>query len=121
MAVSSKVPHRLDLVIDFVNTLDAEEETDALATPEGLRRWLSEKALLEPAAGSLGDAERLRAFQLREALRDLLLEHKGGPAGTSAVQVLEDGARARELGLRVAGDRAAESEPRRRGFAAAQT
>ncbi len=29
-------PHELDLVIDFVNTLDLEEKTDALSTPQGL-------------------------------------------------------------------------------------
>jgi predicted RNA-binding Zn ribbon-like protein len=119
MAVSSKVPHRLDLVIDFVNTLDAEEETDALATPAGLRRWLSEKDLLEPAARSLGEAERLRAIELREALRDLLLEHNGGPAGTRAVQVLEDVARGGELGVHFAVDGSAELGPGRRGFAGA--
>ena len=93
MAVSNKIPHRLDLVVDFVNTLDVEEETDALATPDGLGRWLGEKALLEPAAGSLGETERLRAIELREALRELLLEHNGGPADTRAAQVLEDVAR----------------------------
>ena len=118
-SASEQVPHSLELVIDFVNTLDAEEETDALATPDGLRRWLSEKGLLEPAAGSLGEAERLRAIELREALRDLLLEHNGGPADTRAAQVLEDVARGGELGVHFAADGLAELVPGRRGFAGA--
>jgi len=119
MAVSNKIPHRLDLVVDFVNTLDVEEKTDALATPDGVARWLGEKGLPEPAAGSLGETERLRAIELREALRELLLEHNGGPADTRAAQVLEDIARGGELGVHFAADGAAELVPGRRGFAGA--
>jgi hypothetical protein len=98
MAVSSKVPHRLDLVIDFVNTLDAEEGTDELATPIGMTTWLAQRGVLEPSGpGGSSDAERQRAIRLREALRDLMLANNGGPREDKAGQELEHVARLGDL------------------------
>ena len=122
MAVSTskrRTPHRLDLVIDFVNTLDAEEETDVLATPEGLGRWLTEKGLLASAAPSVTQPERRRAVELREALRDLLLEHNGGPSNGGAAQVLQRVARSGELGVHFQSDGAAVLAAGRERFAGA--
>ena len=50
---SSPAPHALDLVIDFVNTLDLEAGTDELATPAELTAWLLERGLLEGAPHSM--------------------------------------------------------------------
>ena len=43
MAEVPQAPNQLDLVIDFVNTLDLEQGTDVLATADGLASWLSER------------------------------------------------------------------------------
>ena len=59
----SKPPHELDLVIDFVNTLDPDEDSDDFAMPEGLRGWLTERQLLDAHAAPLGEAERGQAVR----------------------------------------------------------
>ncbi|TFB47626.1 CGNR zinc finger domain-containing protein [Cryobacterium tagatosivorans] len=53
-----------DLLVDFLNTLDVEDGTDALATPAGLAAWATGHGL-EP--GGLDDARRTR-----DALRSLV-------------------------------------------------
>lgn len=65
----------IDLLVDFVNTRDVEEETDALAEPGQLRDWIAEHTgdLLPEL-----DADDLRRVRgLREALRALLLANNG--------------------------------------------
>ena len=49
-------PHNLQLVIDFVNTLDVEAGEDRTDTPARLATWLQEQGLRaggEPALGAL--------------------------------------------------------------------
>jgi predicted RNA-binding Zn ribbon-like protein len=96
---SQQIPHSLELVIDFVNTLDPDEHTDALATREGLASWLGDRQLLPPGAGTPGEAERRQAVRLREAVRALMLEHNGGHHDEGAAGELERVARAGELGV----------------------
>src|SRR5947207_10770138 len=66
----------LDLVRDFVNTLDLETGVDTIATPDELAGWLSDNGLVddlvEPTASEHADA-----LAVREAIRELLLEHNG--------------------------------------------
>jgi predicted RNA-binding Zn ribbon-like protein len=101
MQNSSQAPHGLDLVIDFVNTLDIEEDTDALSTPSGLASWLAERRLLEPSsAGSpLSEADRAGAIRLREALRALMLENNGAARDDRAHGELERAARRGDLSV----------------------
>ena len=70
-------PGDLELVRQFVNTMDAEAGTERLETPEGLARWLEEYGFpVDPAP----DTEALaRAFEFREQLRALLLANNGHP------------------------------------------
>ena len=42
--------HGVELVIDFVNTLDLEEGTDALSSTGALASWLVERGLLDTSA-----------------------------------------------------------------------
>ena len=119
MAVSTpspKIPHQLELVIGFVNTLDREEATDEFATSAGLQRWLTDRGLLRGPRPGLGEKERRMAIELREALRSLMLEHNGGPADARAAQVLESVARRGELGVHFAPDGTAAPAPGRTGF-----
>lgn len=68
----------IDLLVDFVNTRDVEDETDAIAAPAQLRAWIAQHAgeyLPEL------EAEDLRpVLELREALRALMLTNNGVPA-----------------------------------------
>jgi predicted RNA-binding Zn ribbon-like protein len=93
-------PHGLELVIDFVNSLDTEEGSDDLATPQGLGGWLAKRRLLDAQEeAALGEAERREAVRLREALRALMLEHNGGERDEGAARELEEVARRGGLGV----------------------
>jgi predicted RNA-binding Zn ribbon-like protein len=89
-------PGGLALVQAFVNTVDLEGAADDLDTPERLRAWLVGHGLLDPAAGAVGEADRMAALEVREALRGLLLAHNGVPMDPAAPALLDRaGARAR--------------------------
>ncbi len=102
MPVSNKAPpHGLDLVIDFVNTRELDEHTDALATPAELRAWLAEKGLLDGRAGAVSDADVAAAIDLREALRALMLANNAaGAQDPSAWGVLDEVCRRGHLAVR---------------------
>jgi len=74
---TQKIPHSLDLVIDFVNTADLEEHTDALRTPEALGSWLENRGLLSTRDLPVSERNRAAAVRLREALRALMLANNG--------------------------------------------
>ena len=93
----ASAPHGLDLVIDFVNTLDLDEGLDALASPKGLDDWLAERELLRANGPRARERERRRAVELREALRALMLHDNSAAAAGRARNVLERVARRGEL------------------------
>jgi len=112
----AQVPHSLDLLIDFVNTRDLDEHTDALASTAGLELWLRDRALLDSAAGALGEREREQAVELREALRRLMLEHNGAAPDPGAARVLERVARRGALSAHFAAGGAAQLAADERGL-----
>ncbi|MBV9005702.1 MAG: CGNR zinc finger domain-containing protein [Solirubrobacterales bacterium] len=114
-------PHRLELVIDFINTLDMEEGTDELASVDGLARWLEAHELLRgrDAGAEVGEVDRRRAIGLREALRSLGAGHGGGLADPQAAGELEHVAERGQLSVRFGEDGSATFEPRESGFAGA--
>jgi len=72
----NEAPGELELVRQFVNTLDVEEGTDELDGPYSLLGWLSGMGLLDDEA--IADEEELkRALALREGIRSLLLANNG--------------------------------------------
>ena len=78
---------RLELLRDFVNTLDVETGDDAIAGPRALAAWLAEQGLAgEPRASVAGVR---RAAELREALREHLLANDGARLPDDAVAVLD--------------------------------
>jgi predicted RNA-binding Zn ribbon-like protein len=89
-------PHDLDLVIDFVNTLDVESGVDQLATPDVLAAWLAGRGLLARSRPVKRD-ELALAVGLREALRAAMLANNGGPADDAAWRRLETAAREGQL------------------------
>ncbi len=99
MSDQRPAPHGLDLVIDFVNTVDLDTGEEALGDAAGLSSWLGARGLL--ATGRQAGAEDLaRALELREALRRTMLANNDGPAAEADAAVLERAARRGELSVR---------------------
>ncbi|HTW43697.1 MAG TPA: CGNR zinc finger domain-containing protein [Solirubrobacteraceae bacterium] len=92
-----ETPYGLDLVIDFVNTLDVDRGADELHSPSALDAWLAGHALTSAPAPSAGDRELGNAVELREALRTLMLANNGCAHGEHAADDAEYGARELEL------------------------
>jgi predicted RNA-binding Zn ribbon-like protein len=91
---------RLDLVRDYVNTLDFETGIDRISSPDELAIWLSEQGLVddlvEPTAREHEDA-----LAVREAIRELLLANNGVAADAEAAsKTLEAAGREAHLGVR---------------------
>jgi predicted RNA-binding Zn ribbon-like protein len=107
-------PHSLDLVIDFVNTLDIEQGVDELAGVDA-SAWFVRAGLLAPGV-EIDETERERAVALREALRSLMLANNGGALFEGAGQILDEVAREGELSVRFAPAGAATLAPRTEGF-----
>lgn len=116
MVSSRQPPHDLQLVIDFVNTLDAERETDELASPEGLARWLCARGLLDDVAPAFWAPQLRQATQLREALRAAMSAHNGGAQDVHANSELERAAERGQLSARFCADGSIRLEPRAAGF-----
>ena len=76
-------PGRLEAVRAFVNTLDIEAGTDALASPSDLADHLATWHLLSPDR-SLGASDLRAAIELRESLRTLLRAHNDLDVDTAA-------------------------------------
>jgi predicted RNA-binding Zn ribbon-like protein len=68
-------PGNLGTLQAFVNTLDIEQGTDALASPADLDAWLRRAGLADDHGGPSGQRELSLAVELREALRDVLRSH----------------------------------------------
>jgi predicted RNA-binding Zn ribbon-like protein len=82
-------PGNLELVRDFVNTLDLLPDTDKIGDPASLAFWLAEHRLV-PTLPTLTDEDLARAQSLREALRALLLANAGFPLAPESAEALED-------------------------------
>ncbi|PZG56724.1 hypothetical protein C1I98_00675 [Spongiactinospora gelatinilytica] len=86
-----------ELVRDFVNTYDVEDDTDDLASPAELSVWLRERALTAPGDRATDDDLTL-AVCLREGLRRALM---AGLLQGDAQEALEEALRALPLRVRL--------------------
>jgi predicted RNA-binding Zn ribbon-like protein len=68
----------VDLVLDFLNTIDVEDGTDLLADPAGWRAWLTTRGLSETDSAAESTAD------VRAALRAAVGEPDTGRPGLSA-------------------------------------
>jgi predicted RNA-binding Zn ribbon-like protein len=120
MASNQTAPGDLELVREFVNTLDLETgaETEELSSPQRLRDWLAERELI-PAGAKLDGSDLARAVELREALRGLLLANNGVPPRDRDVRIVDRATASSELAVRLRGAGTAELEPRGSGLDAA--
>lgn len=94
-----EAPGRLELVRQFVNTVDVEDGEERLAGPPDLARWLRDNGLLERGA-QVGEADVARALAVREALRAQLAANNGQDADPGAVTTLHEAARRAGIALR---------------------
>lgn len=93
-------PEQLELVRQFINTLDVDEGTDLLARPDTTKAWFVENQLLGPKV-RVTEADRLQAVEFREAMRDLLSGHTIGKVGLGASQRFDGVVRDIPMRLRV--------------------
>jgi predicted RNA-binding Zn ribbon-like protein len=117
MSKTQEAPGELERVREFVNTLDLEAGTEALADPAALSTWLAERGL-GPARATREDLRR--ALELREALRAVLLAHTNGlPVPAPASAALDHAARQARLRLGFDHDASPVLEPEASGVAGA--
>jgi predicted RNA-binding Zn ribbon-like protein len=91
---------QLDLVRDYVNTLDLETGIDRISSPDELAMWLSEEGLVEDLVEPTS-SELAGALAVREAIRELLLANNGVEADAAgASKTLEDAGREAHLTVR---------------------
>lgn len=69
-------PDSLALVQRFVNSIDLEDGSDELESPELLRAWLAQRGLMGRRE-RVGPADLRRAVEVREGLRAMLLQNNG--------------------------------------------
>src|SRR4051794_6201412 len=82
-----EAPGRLNVIREFVNTVDLMREEEKLDSPAALAKWLAEYGL-EGAGTRLDDEDLRQVKQLREALRCLLLANNGEPIAEGALKEL---------------------------------
>jgi predicted RNA-binding Zn ribbon-like protein len=106
------LPGDLQLVMDLVNSLDVEPNTDEIAEVAGLRSWLLEREVLSPAEAERVDAADVaRVGDFREAVRALLRANHGDPLDPRALAVLDAEARRPALGVHFTADGSARLVP----------
>ena len=84
-------PGDLELVRDFVNTLDILPGTERFGDPVSLALWLADRRLM-PLSPNLTDRDLARAKNLREALRAFLLANAGLPLDPEAAMAFDEAA-----------------------------
>jgi predicted RNA-binding Zn ribbon-like protein len=96
-------PGQLEELREFVNTLDLDEGTDELTSPEALASWLEPRDLLIEGA-EVGERELERAVELRESFRRLLLANNGGGLDEGAIESLNRAAEDARISVRFDSD-----------------
>jgi predicted RNA-binding Zn ribbon-like protein len=83
----------VDLLVDFVNTRDVEEQTDSLGDPAAINPWIAAHTEIEVAADVVAGLEdQRRLLSLRESLRGLLRTNAGEPADDLDLSPLREAA-----------------------------
>jgi len=86
----ASVAPEAELLVEFVNTLDVEEETDSIADSGLLEAWIAEST--GEHVGGVEEAELARILALRESLRALLRANNGEAVGAEAMGPLREAA-----------------------------
>jgi predicted RNA-binding Zn ribbon-like protein len=94
----ASAPAPLEVVQNFVNTLDREGGRDMLPNADALAAWLQCHGLIEVDA-AIGKDDFTRAIAVREAIRALLVANAGGPVDPDAVRLLNQVAQRARPGI----------------------
>jgi predicted RNA-binding Zn ribbon-like protein len=90
MPTDQTAPAELELVREFVNTRDVEDDIDSLSSPAEAVAWLAAHGL-DGGERSISEEERGRLVEVREALRALLLANNSGePVPPAALETLNE-------------------------------
>jgi predicted RNA-binding Zn ribbon-like protein len=103
-----------DLVVEFVNTRDVEEETDSIADPASLEAWIAAKT--GELAGDLRGEDVNRIRRLREALRSLLRANNGEVVAPGDLVPLREAAERARIRTAFSADGELELVPARSGL-----
>ena len=103
-----------DLLVEFVNTRDIEEETDSIADPGLLETWIA--ARTGEYAGELDREDVERTSALRESLRALMLANNGKGADPAALVPLREAAERTRIRTAFGADGRLELAPARSGL-----
>ncbi len=115
--MSNPAPGTLETVRAFVNTRDAEDDSERLPGPEELVAWLAEHDLLGGERDVRAtQADVRRAIELREALRAHLFAHHGDPLADGAAETLDAASRRARLTVRFTGPDETAVEPAAEGI-----
>jgi predicted RNA-binding Zn ribbon-like protein len=109
---SDTAPGRLELVREFVNTRDIDDDLDDIASPDALEKWLAGHDL---ATGAANEADVARFADVREGLRALMLANNGEPRDEDAVARLDAVAATVPVSVRF-GDESCALEPEGKGL-----
>ena len=71
-------PAHVELLVEFTNSVDQEEQTDDLTVPAELDAWLRVHGLLAPGDVPAEDNDLTLARSLRDALRQAMRGHHDG-------------------------------------------
>jgi predicted RNA-binding Zn ribbon-like protein len=108
-------PGALELVQEFLNTNDIEDDRERFASPGALRDWLAERELLEPGI-QVTAQDLARTIELREALRALTAAHNHLSADVESATATANQWSARaQLVPRLTADGASLLEPQQSG------
>lgn len=113
--LNKTVEPEIELLVEFVNTHDLEEETDSIAEPAQLTDWIAER--IGEHVGALGDEDVARVQALRESLRALLATHNGGRVEDAELEPLREAADRSRFRTTFSADGALEIAPARSDLA----
>ena len=103
-----------ELIVEFVNTRDVEEETDSIAEPAALEAWIATRTG-EPA-GTLERDDVSRIQLLRESLRSLLRGNNGEEIAAGELTPLREAAERTRIRTSFSADGELELVPARSGL-----
>lgn len=103
-------PGGLQIVVDFINTLDHRQEIEQLSSPRSLAAWLAGQGLVD-AVLELSDADLQRVVDAREGLRALLWANNGAAVDAESVRRLDRAAGSALIRVRFADDGEMSDEP----------
>lgn len=103
-----------ELVVEFVNTRDVEEETDSIADPGRLGAWVEERTGEDP--GGLEPEDVGRVQRLRESLRALMRANNGQEVRAGELEPLREAAERTRIRTTFSADGELELVPARSGL-----